>query len=82
VIVELCKAFGVQLEFLLLYSPDYNPIEKSFKVLKSWIKKHADEQQHWELFSNYMELAVRRSCYNIDCRSWYRKCGLPCTDDD
>jgi transposase len=34
-IVELCKAFSVQLEFLPLYSPNYNPIKKSFKVLKS-----------------------------------------------
>lgn len=81
-IVQLCKVFGIQLEYLPPYSPDYNPIEKSFKVLKSWMKKHSDEQQHWELFSNYMELAVHRACYNINCRSWYRKCGLACVDDD
>jgi len=29
----------VQLEFLLLYSPDYNSIEYSFSVLKRHLKK-------------------------------------------
>ena len=43
-IIELWKAFSVQ--YLPPYSPDYNPIKKSFKVLKSWIKKHLDKQQH------------------------------------
>jgi transposase len=32
---ELCDAAGVILEYLPPYSPDYNPIEKSFKQLKS-----------------------------------------------
>ena len=32
---ELCAIAGVQLEYLPPYSPDYNPIEKSFKQLKS-----------------------------------------------
>lgn len=34
-IAQLCKAFGIQLEYPPPYSPDYNPIKKSFKVLKS-----------------------------------------------
>ena len=34
-IVQLCRDFRVQLEFLLLYLPNYNPIKRSFKVLKS-----------------------------------------------
>ena len=68
-IVQLCKDFGIQLEYLPPYSPNFNPIKKSFKVLKSWMKKYSDEQQQWEHFNNYIELAVHRSCYNIDCRS-------------
>jgi transposase len=31
---ELCISAGIQLEFLLLYSPDLNPIEPSFNTLK------------------------------------------------
>ena len=34
---QLCQTFGVQLEYLPPYSPDFNPIEQSFNVLKAWI---------------------------------------------
>jgi hypothetical protein len=32
-----CKAKGVWLRFLLLYSPDFNLIKESFNDLKSYI---------------------------------------------
>jgi transposase len=32
---QLCLDYGIQLEFLPLYSPDLNPIEESFNVLKA-----------------------------------------------
>lgn len=80
-IVQLCRDFGVQLEYLPPYSPDYNPIERSFKMLKSWIKKHSQEQGEWLDFRFFLELAVLNSCYNIDCRSWYKRCGYPGVDD-
>ena len=81
-IVQLCKDFGIHLEYLPPYSPDYNPIEKSFKVLKSWMKKHSDEQDKWLQFNSFMEYAVRSSCYYLDCRPWYRGCGLSGVDDE
>ena len=34
-IVQLCMAFGIHIEYLPLYLLDFNPIKKSFKVLKS-----------------------------------------------
>ncbi len=37
---ELCSEFGVLLVKLPPYSPDYNPIETSFAVLKAWIKRN------------------------------------------
>ncbi|KAF1937137.1 hypothetical protein EJ02DRAFT_300971, partial [Clathrospora elynae] len=63
------------LEYLPPYSPDYNPIERSFKVLKSWIKRHSDRQDEWEDFCFFLELAILKSCYVVDCTAWYRKCG-------
>ena len=36
----MCKQVGVSLIYLPTYSPDYNPIETSFAVLKQWLKKH------------------------------------------
>lgn len=72
---ELCARYEVQLEYLLPYSPDYNPIEKSFKQLKSWIKRHADEQEIFEDFYFFLEYAVERVLRIIDCRSWFWMCG-------
>jgi transposase len=80
-IVQLCRDFSIQLEYLPPYSPNYNPIKKTFKVLKSWIKQHYQQQEEWLNFRFFMELAVLNSCYGFDCRSWYRKCGYVGVDD-
>ena len=80
-ILQLCRDFSIQLEYLPPYSPDYNPIEKSFKVLKSWMKRHTTQQDEWLDFPIFMELAVLNSCYSIDCTSWFRKCGYPVVED-
>ena len=39
VIQAACDARRVELIFLPLYSPDYNPIEESFADLKSFIRR-------------------------------------------
>lgn len=38
-ILQMCRDAGVVLEFLSPYSPDFNPIEEYFGVLKKFIKK-------------------------------------------
>jgi len=35
----MCQDAKVVLKFLLLYSPDFNPIKEFFRVLKKFIKK-------------------------------------------
>jgi len=35
VLQQLCNNMGVDLAFLPLYSPDFNPIEKSFAKMKA-----------------------------------------------
>ena len=39
----LCNEYGVRLEFLPPYSPQFNPIEKTFSVLKAYIRKRDEE---------------------------------------
>jgi transposase len=39
-LMEICDAANVLLIYLPPYSPDLNPIEKVFLVLKSQIKRH------------------------------------------
>jgi transposase len=74
---QLCERAGVILEYLPPYSPNYNPIKKSFKQLKSWIKKNYRQAEIFNNFSFFLEYATQRACCNIDCRDWFRKCGYP-----
>jgi hypothetical protein len=39
---ELCTAFGVVLEFLPPYSPQFAPVETVFYNIKSWIRRNRD----------------------------------------
>lgn len=74
---ELCEAAGVVVEYLPPYSPDYNLIEKSFKQLKSWIKRNGEQAQWFNEFISFLDYAVQRSCCNIDCSGWFKICGYP-----
>jgi transposase len=39
-LINIVQELGVKVEFLPPYSPDLNPIERSFSVIKAWIKRH------------------------------------------
>lgn len=41
-LVNMCYEVDVLLAYLPPYSPDFNPIETSFSVLKQWIKRHTN----------------------------------------
>jgi transposase len=41
-LIEYLQAFGIRVEFLPPYSPDMNPIESSFSVIKSFLKRNRD----------------------------------------
>lgn len=68
---EICREAGVELEHLPPYSPDFNPIEKSFEVLKSWIKRFWMIAELFEDFSYFLQFAVEQSCFGVDGRSWF-----------
>jgi transposase len=72
---ELCRQAGVMLEYLPPYSPDYNPTERSFKQLKGWIKRNGELVELFEIFEGFLDYAVRSTCCNIDCTSWFVACG-------
>ena len=44
---QLCGAAGVLLVKLPPYSPDFNPIETSFSVLKQWMKRNTELIQYY-----------------------------------
>src|SRR5947199_4302419 len=41
-LATMCKEAGVCLEYLPLYLPNYNPIEKSFSALKAWMRRNRE----------------------------------------
>src|SRR5215475_11320169 len=41
-LIKYIEAFGGRVEFLPPYSPDFNPIESSFSVIKSFLQKYRD----------------------------------------
>ncbi|OAQ62555.1 DDE superfamily endonuclease domain-containing protein [Purpureocillium lilacinum] len=63
-IQQMCKDAGVVIEFLPPYSPDFNPIEEYFSVLKKFIKKnwHDNEdfiRREFKMFLECLRLIAR-----------------------
>lgn len=42
ILIDYIEVFGGRVEFLPPYSPDFNPIETSFSVIKSFLKRYRD----------------------------------------
>jgi transposase len=57
---QICHDTEVVLEFLLLYSPDFNPIKEFFGVLKKFVKKkwHENEDLISGEFRMFLEWCV------------------------
>lgn len=49
---------GTVLEYLPPYSPDLNPIESSFQILKAWIRRNQQEVDRWGDFGDFLRWAV------------------------
>lgn len=77
----MCRDAGVRIEYLPPYSPDMNPIEVSFAVLKSWIRAHQETAQlyeeHKELggFGEFLKWAVDQQQCRGDAIGLFRKSG-------
>ena len=50
---------GVILAFLPPYSPDFNPIEELFSVIKHWIKRNHELAIEYLDFAVFLEDAMR-----------------------
>jgi len=67
------EAAGHIVRFLPPYSPDYNPIELTFSVLKSWIKRnYIYARRMCTNFGEFLELAVRESRCGRFARDQFR----------
>jgi transposase len=71
-VTEVIEGAGHKIQYLPPYSPDYNPIELTFSVLKYWIKRHYNRlRQRFGRsdFGGFLKAAIRES----NCDGWARK---------
>ena len=74
-VTRLIEDAGHLVRYLPPYSPDYNPIELKFGVLKSYIKRNfVWTRQNYDSFGEFLSEAIRHSRVKFKCS----KCGKNC----
>lgn len=71
---EAIEAKGARLEYLPPYSPDYNPIEKCWSKLKTYLRRVKARTRE------ALEAALKEALLTIteaDARAWFAHCGYP-----
>jgi len=65
---------GMKLEYLPAYSPDFNPIELAFSVLKQSLRRYPPPTESDLAVVEYLYLQTF-SISVADCQAFYRHCG-------
>jgi transposase len=65
-LVTIVEAAGFELLYLPPYSPDLNPIEQTFNVLKAWIRRHMDEAPLFSDFGAFLAYAVEQGIGDVE----------------
>jgi transposase len=64
-LIEMCEEVGVTLARLPPYSPDFNPIETSFALLKAWIRRNGETSlsytEEYGGFGQFLRDAVKEN---------------------
>lgn len=80
----MCEQAGVTLAYLPAYSPDYNPIETSFAVLKQWLKKHGHLVEFYGStqadFERFLNDAVLAQANKVNHKALFQSAGIHCDD--
>ena len=70
-IEEAIEAKGCLVRYLPPYSPDFNPIELTFSVLKAWMRRHFD--QYRDTFRGNFEGFIRFALEHSECDRYARE---------
>jgi transposase len=62
---ELVEGAGCRLKYLPPYSPDFNPIERSFHDLKAYVRRHRREVKLFNNFGDFLQ-------YCLESRTLFR----------
>lgn len=82
---EITEEQGIIIEYLPSYSPDFSPIEPTFSVLKSWIRRNRSLLKDPGVvvdFAGFLHLAVLMSDLKYKARELFIKCHYTVNDDD
>lgn len=80
-VIELLASYDVKVVFLPPYSPDFNPIEMDFSVIKSAIRRYRDRASDFPDFS----LFLMWICQEFGGKHAYRQarhCGWGSEEED
>jgi len=72
---QLCRRAGVELAYLPPYSPDFNPIEISFFILKAWIRNNIQLAPSFSDFGQFLEYAIEFSNAGQYAKEHFNHCG-------
>ena len=70
-IIQAVEEKGCLVKYLPPYSPDYNPIELTFSVLKAWMRRHFEAFRHF--FQNDFEGFLRYALEHGGCDDWAKE---------
>lgn len=72
-VLDTITSAGHEIKYLPPYSPDYNPIELTFSVLKSWMRRNYSYTRHiYTNFGDYLQYAITRSRCDRFARQHFR----------
>ena len=77
-ILQLCEAHKVKLEYLPPYSPDFNPIEYSFSVIKNALRKNEkinDDENLMQFAEKVLKIAKKVVTPEI-AKNQFRHCNI------
>lgn len=78
-IQELVEETGVHLFYLPVYSPDYNPIEFTFSMIKVWLHSNCERVNQQYEAEGGMIYDISWEVVHVvmveHARGWYKHCG-------
>ena len=78
-VIEAVQRASHLIHFLPPYSPDFNPIELTFSVLKSWIKRYYHFlRPTYSNFGEFLRAAIRYSNCNQFVKAQFRHSAYGC----
>ena len=70
---DVLEARGLAIAYLPPYSPDLNPIENTFNVLKAWIRRNWEDVGLFPVFGDFLAYAARQAI-GQDMTEFFRHC--------